>query len=1489
MPVALSAQAESPRRPLSTSVRSHRGLTGFHLASSFPARIDSSLNPLFAELGSEEPESRSAGPQQSLSAPLLCANPLYNESAKSASTAAEPQRTLPSCYIDNLTGTQTAQTTGIQTSSKETFALHGDCQNPESQEDEEYFPVALGWSEAEQPEDTLLAERLSSHYMAGPSRSQEGGAGVGLSAAVVGLKSAALDLAVDSPDPMGMGIIDARTCTLRADVGTIRLGRHASILAGRLYSFSQAVSRQRSCVVPLTKIARVRQRLRGEGRNTHFRLLQAQILPGSEAFEPVVYLGRIHLTSGIGKLKQGKDLLKKQIERQQLSVQQLVKEHFGRIARCQETVVSAAAYMSRTELARREHVSTQSTLAHVSQAHTEYSMAVSPMIDHQRAFQRATGCLAAILHHAQILNGPARVQQAILQQSFQRVPLEYSQTLNAMEWQPMTPELRERLVALLCKAMSAAADAAQKHIAEADLVSLTAEEALYALIFIADQDILDVALENPVQSYARAKVALLTGLIKAQINAQHVLLRNAFSAVHSTEFLQAQSAMQVDALAAAFLKACQAWHRSCKRIAGTIGRACPSLVQAAAVLPCFKGSAGSNTSLCKGTSLPVHSYDAAVSDFIESAICCPAAIYSLEDCCPCDVNGSYPQPAVDPFASDQTTATSLGMAAWGECSNLPKRWYQALLAVFHPLQELNIYKPSLISPYAQRLRLELHSSCRALENISRHAWMQNMSSQEQQANPEERQLAPSWWSVVAANNCVFIGNHLLPKIVEAYSELFRADGLEQAALNKEKDELATSLQLAADDLLSSYIINQAQAVEAAAAVCPAHQELWLHHEPLRLELSSEYAEFFTILAKVCGEVSTLAPPASAAQVMAALVKRAAYAWYKGCETALPALQLPYLLQLGAEACLMERILSQLIRQPADKLFKAVRHHVANHVGLALARSAEGSDAALGMLSAMGLTPSSRGWVEAFGQLLAPEALRRAASWANAFLMVLPAPGGDVRKGGPSTLHVPISSTEVHESATMKGGSSRRLTAKSSNSMFSCSAAKQYERLDHLASARKSVIEADIVAHLQQATLGHTMSLQIGVEQKESPSGPSGSMDTSSQARRLVQADPAAKGSEASDVDVLAVAWPVLSFRPTPRSKQTPAKEANKQAASSDLQSAQLTPPASQSLGPKAVARADAATVTSSDDDDWSYPALDLTASKDEAAQRMQAMAAEEQALEYQSRAQDSVEGDLQPGSASAVGHADLDPNDSSDHEDWSYPAMQPVVPTQRPQVTMQSDSHNPSKTSAISTLEAAFKPDEAACNATTPEAWVHAASSTSAPIVQPQLASVMQHKSSFTAELPHMMYSNAAYNSARPSTSSEEDGVSQQGTPATIWQPDGSLASPDPAQLAPFWTAYPSESTQCTGSDSFPFSPIDAAADKLQSLTLPGFPELSASADANASDTQLHLHVSNEHPIPMQQTAVLSRLALLHLPDGLVAYGSNGNFITSSHEAECRF
>ena len=83
----------------------------------------------------------------------------------------------------------------------------------------------------------------------------------------------------------------------------------------------------------------------------------------------------------------------------------------------------------------------------------------------------------------------------------------------------------------------------------------------------------------------------------------------------------------------------------------------------------------------------------------------------------------FVQPLAAVESIDQTIASSggLGMAAWGECSNLPDKWYRALLAVFCPLQELSVYRPSLISAHAQRLRLGLWSSCQAFESISRCA------------------------------------------------------------------------------------------------------------------------------------------------------------------------------------------------------------------------------------------------------------------------------------------------------------------------------------------------------------------------------------------------------------------------------------------------------------------------------------------------------------------------------------------------------------------------------------------------------------------------------------------------------------------------------------------------------------------------------------------------------------------------------------------------
>ena len=78
------------------------------------------------------------------------------------------------------------------------------------------------------------------------------------------------------------------------------------------------------------------------------------------------------------------------------------------------------------------------------------------------------------------------------------------------------------------------------------------------------------------------------------------------------------------------------------------------------------------------------------------------------------------------------------------------------------------------------------------------------------------------------------------------------------------------------------------------------------------------------------------------------------------------------------------------------------------------------------------------------------------------------------------LQSPSKPADANSNGAETVGSPRRLTAKTTHTMFSCSAAKQYERLDHLASARKSVIEADLVAHLQQANLGLAAALPIEV-------------------------------------------------------------------------------------------------------------------------------------------------------------------------------------------------------------------------------------------------------------------------------------------------------------------------------------------------------------------------------------------------------------------------
>ncbi len=68
-------------------------------------------------------------------------------------------------------------------------------------------------TQADQREDSILADRLISHSLAGPHHAEHHSAEPAPNSSH-SLAATAAEHVADSQDPMGMGIIDARTCTL---------------------------------------------------------------------------------------------------------------------------------------------------------------------------------------------------------------------------------------------------------------------------------------------------------------------------------------------------------------------------------------------------------------------------------------------------------------------------------------------------------------------------------------------------------------------------------------------------------------------------------------------------------------------------------------------------------------------------------------------------------------------------------------------------------------------------------------------------------------------------------------------------------------------------------------------------------------------------------------------------------------------------------------------------------------------------------------------------------------------------------------------------------------------------------------------------------------------------------------------------------------------------------------------------------------------------
>ncbi len=321
------------------------------------------------------------------------------------------------------------------------------------------------------------------------------------------------------------------------------------------------------------------------------------------------------------------------------------------------------------------------------------------------------------------------------------------------------------------------------------------------------------------------------------------------------------------------------------------------------------------------------------------------------------------------------------------------------------------------------------------------------------------------------------------------------------------------------------------------------------------------------------------------------------------------------------------------------------------------------------------------------------------------------------------------------------------------------------------------------------TISHQIAAQVGMEAASSDP----SMRNTNPARRLMQAQAAAVaagGTEVQDVDMLTVSLPVLSFRPTPRSKRRqpgrtepailttlPSPGNNMAGATSPTTVA----PPEDKLNANASAEAEVHPASSSEEDeDWSYPALDLTASRDEASKILQMKAAA--ALASAVATAEDAEGDegaapllaasterhtsAQSEDVNAEGDEASDSN--SDHEIWSYPPLQHrPVPQPQPQAQdskVQADIDRihaslPAVKGAVPdpllAEEQSEEPseDQAAHKPSDGPADIHRGGDVRSEL--PDYPSIVTPAASVQEPL-QMMYSNAAFNYSRISTSSTE-------------------------------------------------------------------------------------------------------------------------------------
>jgi exocyst complex component 2 len=156
--------------------------------------------------------------------------------------------------------------------------------------------------------------------------------------------------------------------------------------------------------------------------------LRARVLPGSEQFDPQLYLGNIHAETALPDLVRGLAALRSQLSEHTGQLKALVKENFDRFISSKNTIDTVYAKLQKAEVEGEAGVhgaSTGEVMESVLQVQGEAQRTFGPLLDRQAKADRIRLVLGVMQRYEALLALPSRVRQHAEAGDYEQVVADY--------------------------------------------------------------------------------------------------------------------------------------------------------------------------------------------------------------------------------------------------------------------------------------------------------------------------------------------------------------------------------------------------------------------------------------------------------------------------------------------------------------------------------------------------------------------------------------------------------------------------------------------------------------------------------------------------------------------------------------------------------------------------------------------------------------------------------------------------------------------------------------------------------------------------------------------------------------------------------------------------------------------------------------------------------------------------------------------------------